>query len=80
MLKEKMCADAQLWHNLSWVSGGKFELPKCGYHFVHFDFKTSGIPMMRHIEGDNITLKNNKDEEVQTKSKNIFTPHKSRSL
>ena len=27
-LKKKMYEDAQLWHNLLWVSGGKLELPK----------------------------------------------------
>ena len=28
-LKEKMQEDAQLWHDLPWISGGKLELPKC---------------------------------------------------
>ena len=75
-LKEKMHEDAQLWHNLLWVSGGKLELPKCGYHLVHYDFKPSGIPKMRHIAEDSITHKNNKDEDIKINSKNIFTPRK----
>ena len=31
---------------------------------------------MRHMEGDRITLKNDKDKDVQIQSKNIFTPRK----
>ena len=31
---------------------------------------------MRHIADDCVTLKNNKDKDVQIKSKNIFTPRK----
>ena len=46
MLKEKMRADTQLWHNLLWVSEGKLKLSKCGYHLVHFNFNTSGILKM----------------------------------
>ena len=71
-----MREDAQLWHDLLWVSGGKLELPKCGYHLVHYDFEPSGIPKMRHIAEDSITLKNDKDEDVKINSKNIFTPRK----
>ena len=71
-----MREDAQLWHDLLWVSGGKLELPKCGYHLVHYNFEPSGIPKMRHIAEDCVTLKNDKDEGVQINSKNIFTPWK----
>ena len=59
-LKEKMREDAQLWHDLLWISEGKLGLPKCGYHLIHYDFKPSGIPKMRHIEEDSIILKNEK--------------------
>ena len=75
-LKEKMHKDAQLWHNLLWVSGGKLELLKCGYQLVHYNFEPSRIPKMRHIAEDSITLKNNKDEDVKINSKNIFIPRK----
>ena len=74
--KKKMHPDTQLWHNLLWVSGGKLELLKCRYHLDYFDFVTSGLPLMWHIEEDCITLKDDKDEDVQIKSNNIFTPHK----
>ena len=53
-LKEKMQEDAQLWHDLLLVSGGKLELPKCGYHLIHYDFEPSRIPKMRHIEEGSI--------------------------
>ena len=67
-LKEKMREDAQLWHDLLWVLGGKLELPKCGYHLVHYDFQPSGIPKMCHIADDCVILKNNKDKDVQKKN------------
>ena len=28
-MKQMMTADAQLWHNILWVTGGKLELSKC---------------------------------------------------
>ena len=40
-LIRKMKEDAQLWHDLLWCSGGKLELPKCGYHVIHFNTKTA---------------------------------------
>ena len=75
-LKEKMREDAQLWHDLLWVSGGKLELPKYGYHLIHYDFNPSGLPKMRHIEEDSNTLKNDKNEDVKINSKSVFTPRK----
>ena len=42
-----MTHDAQLWYDLLFVSGGKLELPKCGYHLVYFDFDDAGLPQMR---------------------------------
>ena len=75
-LKAKMKEDAQLWHDLLWISGGKLELPKCGYHLIHYEFEPSGIPTMRYIEEDSIILKNEKNEDVKINSKNIFTPRR----
>ena len=75
-LKAKMKEDTQLWHDLLWISGGKLELPKCGYHLIHYDVEPSGIPTMRYIEEDSIILKNEKNEDVKINSKNIFTPRK----
>ena len=31
-LLTRIQADAQLWTDLLWTSGGLFELPKCSYH------------------------------------------------
>jgi hypothetical protein len=64
--------DAQLWHNLLWCSGGRLELPKCGYHVVHFDFKESGLPEMHHSPGESITLHNELGNAVAIESKNIY--------
>jgi hypothetical protein len=75
-LLAKMKDDAQLWHDLLWCSGGKLELSKCGYHVIHFDFESNGIPHMRHSPGESILLQNDLGEEVQIKSKNIFQPRK----
>ena len=69
-----MREDAQLWHDLLWISGGKLELPKCGYHLIHYDFEQSGIPKVRYIAEDSITLKDEKNEDIKINSKNIFTP------
>ena len=71
-LLTNMQADAQLWHDLLWCSGGKLELPKCGYHVIHYNFDNSGIPRMQHSPGDSITLNNEHGDEVIIKSKNIF--------
>ena len=68
----KMRDDAQLWHDLLWCSGGKLELPKCGYHIVHYDFKDNGIPEMRHSPSESITLHNEHGDDVKIESKNIF--------
>jgi hypothetical protein len=71
-LIQKMKEDAQLWYDLLWCSGGKLELPKCGYHLVHFDSKDSGIPEMRHSPSKSITLHNELGDEVKIESKNIY--------
>jgi hypothetical protein len=71
-LLEKMKDDAQLWHDLLWCSGGKFELSKCGYHVIYYDFDDSGIPQMRHSPGDSITLTNDQGDLIPIHSKNIY--------
>ena len=76
-LKTKMTQDAQLWHDLLFVSGGKLELPKCGYHLVYYDFDDAGIPQMRVTEpNESVTLKNYKGTDVQIKAKSIFQSRK----
>ena len=49
-LTTKMQEDAQLWSDLLWVSGGKLELAKCSYHYLHFDFFPSGAPTLRPLQ------------------------------
>jgi hypothetical protein len=45
--------DAQLWHDLLWVSGGKLNIPKCSFHLILFSFQTDGTPIMiRNIKDD----------------------------
>jgi hypothetical protein len=39
--------DAKLWSSLLWLSGGYLELPKCSYHFIHFQFAPDGTPSMQ---------------------------------
>lgn len=72
-LKSKITQDAQLWHDLLFVSGGKLELPKCGYHLVYYNFDDAGIPHMRVTEPNkSVTLKHNNGTDVQIKAKSIF--------
>jgi hypothetical protein len=71
-LVSKMTEDAQLWHDLLWCSGGKLELPKCGYHVIHYEFDESGIPRMLRSPGESIILKNEQGDDVTVKSKNIY--------
>ncbi|OEU11291.1 hypothetical protein FRACYDRAFT_246405 [Fragilariopsis cylindrus CCMP1102] len=73
-LIRKMKEDAQLWHDLLWCSGGKLELPKCGYHVIHFEYENSGIPTMIVSPGDSILLQNEHGNDVKIESKNIFQP------
>ena len=42
---QNMQADAQIWNDLLWCSGGKLELPKCSYHVLRFIFKPNGTPV-----------------------------------
>jgi hypothetical protein len=46
-LRTIMQADAQLWSDLLWLSGGLLELSKCSFHQLHFDFHDDGSPHMR---------------------------------
>ena len=73
-IKDMMKEDAQLWHDLLWITGGKLELPKCGYHVIYYDFHEDGIPYMRHTQQESITLANEIGTDVDIKGKNIYTP------
>lgn len=76
-LKIKMTEDAQLWHDLLWASGGKLELPKCGYHLIYYDFSPDGIPYMRPTPpNDEIILTDDNNNHESIKAKSVFTPRK----
>merc|ERR1712155_12958 len=49
-LVKRMQHDAQLWNDLLWTSGGKLELPKCGYHTVYYTFKPNGTPILHQAQ------------------------------
>ena len=76
ILLSMMQADAQLWSDLLWCSGGKLELPKCGYHVIYYDFENNGIPKMRHRQGLPITLNDAHGAPNPVTPKNIFQQRK----
>jgi hypothetical protein len=39
--------DSQLWSDLLWTSGGALELPKCMYHYWHYQFTLPGRPYLQ---------------------------------
>ena len=78
-LLQKTQEDAQLWHDLLWVSGGKLELPKCGYHTINYEFHQSGVPYISHSSTDGgatISLKTAQGLEIPIKAKNVYTTRK----
>jgi hypothetical protein len=72
-LLEKMKQDAQLWHDLLWCSGGKLELPKCGYHIIHYEFENSGVPRLVRSPGESILLMNKHGNEIAILSQKTYT-------
>lgn len=49
-LLKKAQHDAQLWFDLLWNSGGNLSLSKCSFHFIAYNFDSSGEPFFRdHI-------------------------------
>ena len=75
-LLQRMQHDAQLWNDLLWTSGGKLELPKCGFHAIYYKFDTHGLPVMVHQTHQSITIVNAHGAQVPIKEKNIYTPRK----
>ena len=70
--------DAKLWSYLLWISGGYLELPKCSYHFIHFDFNSEGKAYMRGGKvGPPIEIKDDHTgAPIQIPAKSVFDPHK----
>ena len=69
--------DAQLWHDLLWASGGKLELQKCGFHLIFYVFDKHGVPSMRKVSELVITLKNEKEEDIEIRTIKIDEARKS---
>ena len=55
-------------HDLLWVSSGKLELEKCGFHLIFYDFDQYGVPSMREISDLVITLENKKGEDIEIRT------------
>jgi hypothetical protein len=71
-------ADAQLWADLLWLSGGYLELPKCSYHLIHFEFLPNGRPFMMNKDlGQSISIIDAKDgQRLTIPQKAPGMPHK----
>jgi hypothetical protein len=39
--------DAQIWHDLLWMSGGALELSKCQYHLIDWHFTHDSSPIIQ---------------------------------
>ena len=77
-LLQNMTADAQLWSNLLYCSGGKLELPKCSFHVLRFEFRPNGQPVPVLDEfNDRIRVQDlDTREYIPIPSKRAFAPHK----
>jgi hypothetical protein len=70
--------DAKLWASLLWLSGGYLELPKCSYHFIHFQFAPDGKPDMQggHV-GPAIEIDDDlTGQQICIPRKSVFDSHK----
>jgi hypothetical protein len=69
--------DVQLWAVILWQSGGDLELPKCSYHFVYWDFLSSGQPSLRGGRvGLALKLLDGNSNLVNVKWKSNYSFHK----
>jgi hypothetical protein len=73
-----MQADAQLWSDLLWLSGGLLELGKCSFHQLHFDFADNGSPSMQAgTYGSPLTVQDALTaSRVTIPDKSVFQTHK----
>ena len=46
-LMQLMTADAQLWNDLLWASGGALEQSKCSFYMIEADWNADGHPFLR---------------------------------
>jgi hypothetical protein len=76
-LMEKVQADAQLWNDLLYVSGGKLELNKCSYHPLRFCFAPDGTPTVETRLPPAINIIDlTTHSAVQVKPLSPYAPHK----
>ena len=72
-------ADAQLWADLLWTSGGYLELSKCSYHFIHFSFTSEGAPVLVYQDSEELqlTIEDTKTKkETPIRNLSPYTPYK----
>jgi hypothetical protein len=70
-LIQQATEDSQLWHDILTASNQELELTKCKHHFIHFQFKNTGQPIMVEDPDPNqpqcplnVTGKNNQLVEI----------------
>lgn len=70
--------DSQLWSDLLWKSGGALELPKCLYHFWHYDFTPIGRPFLEGGQiGPDVNVSTGDRTKIETvPSKSAYESHK----
>ena len=68
--------DAQTWNDILFTSGGKLELPKCGFHVIYYEYTEAGIPYMLHSTNRPINLKANDNTQIPIQEKDIHTSRK----
>ena len=75
-LLQRLEYDAQLWHDLLWVSGGKLNIPKCSFHLISFSFQTDGTPIMISNIKDDITVRDSTGNHLKIKYRPPTATHK----
>ena len=76
-LIDRAQADAQLWNDILWASGGVLEHDKCSYHFLLTDFDRNGAPVLRAgIHGDPIYIKDASGKVSTLKQLSAYAPYK----
>jgi hypothetical protein len=73
----KLQHDVQLWNDLLWCSGGMLELLKCSYHFLFFQFDTSGAPHpLGGIVAPPLEIVTPQGESIPITPKSVYDSHK----
>jgi hypothetical protein len=78
VLLERATADAQLWNDLLFCSGGAFEIPKCAYHLAHYGFSASGGPVLRTLHQSQTADRIQERTKITPKSLQYLPPYAAR--